>query len=477
MLVCSFYYQAYCITDPKPARKNSNRQSTCCKIQTSERCNCSKVRDKTLLGLSINDKQLSYNILPLHKKKTKTLMTIIPPKKKGFIVVEKYSEQQMGAALSLFTLCKWAKYIGASPVEPFVTESEFRLPLTLSQSRPSSRLRFRDYFNITHWNKVSSKYGAAQLVSWNTFLKLKSTKMIFAILLCDRHIKVSKSVFVGNKILEESKCKEIYLEFIAKRGNDFKFILKLKMVRIVCMLFYSTVMHISEFSKQMYGKFKASEVVVWIHKWNGILQNTRIRIYEEEFHRTPDTFKMISMSSRILKDSKTYVEQVLKSHFGNYIGISFRSARRACFLDKSLHFSFFQDCIEQLKMTVSSVTTNMSEHKIFLAQDLGRFGDTIADKYMSDELMTTVQTSLFQAVYNDTMTMKQWEQTFVSITDGITDSGYIAAMQNTILKNSRCLIMFGGMSKFQASMLYGYKQSHQNSKTCIYEVCYKHVTL
>ena len=46
------------------------------------------------------------------------------------------------------------------------------------------------------------------------------------------------------------------------------------------------------------------------------------------------------------------------------------------------------------------------------------------------KLMTTVEQLLFQPVYNGTMTITEWEQTFVSIANGITDIGHIAAMQN-----------------------------------------------
>ena len=45
------------------------------------------------------------------------------------MIVTKYSEQQVGAAMNLLTLSKWSEYIGASLVEPFVNESEFRLPI------------------------------------------------------------------------------------------------------------------------------------------------------------------------------------------------------------------------------------------------------------------------------------------------------------------------------------------------------------
>ena len=478
MSIYSIYYQAYptIITFILPSSATtvlSSNHSTCCKINKSCAGVC-KDDAKKLLGLGINGNQLSYDKRPLDKREKASIPS--SPEKRGFIVVNKYSEQQMGAAMNLLTLCKWAKYVRALPVEPFVSESIFRIPPTVARSRLSSALRFRDYFNITHWNKVSSKYGAAQLVSWGKFLRLKPNKMIFVIFLCDKHVNNSTSLFINDKILEKLECKNAYLQFTANREDELSGILNLQMVRSVCITFYNSVMHINEFTKHIYGEYKASQVVVWIHKWNGILRNSRIRIYEEKFHRNTDTFKMILTSSRILQDSMKYVEQILKSQFGSYIGISFRSARRAKFLDKSEHVTFFQTCIKQLGETVRLAITKASENKIFLALDLGRFGDSVADLYMSDELMKFLEQLLFQAVYNGTMTMTEWEQSFVSITNGITDSGYIAAMQSEILKNSKCLIMFGGISNFQGSILYAYKQKHQDDSACIYEVCYRHHT-
>ena len=52
---------------------------------------------------------------------------------------------------------------------------------------------------------------------------------------------------------------------------------------------------------------------------------------------------------------------------------------------------------------------------------------------MSSDLILTVKKLLFQAVYNDSINISKWEQSVVSITNGITDSGYIAAMQSEIL--------------------------------------------
>ena len=63
-------------------------------------------------------------------------------------------------------------------------------------------------------------------------------------------------------------------------------------------------------------------------------------------------------------------------------------------------------------------------------------------------------------------------QIFVQVTNGIKDSGYIAALQRTVVENSRCLVLFGGRSNFQRTLLSTYKEKHVN-ETCIYEVCYE----
>ena len=51
---------------------------------------------------------------------------------KGRILVTTYGEQQVGAAMSMFSLQKWAKAVGAAVIEPFVQNSTFTLPIITS---------------------------------------------------------------------------------------------------------------------------------------------------------------------------------------------------------------------------------------------------------------------------------------------------------------------------------------------------------
>ena len=52
----------------------------------------------------------------------------------GRILVSRYAEQQVGAAMNMFSLQKWAKYVGVSVIEPFVQNSMETLTLWMHVS-------------------------------------------------------------------------------------------------------------------------------------------------------------------------------------------------------------------------------------------------------------------------------------------------------------------------------------------------------
>ena len=393
-------------------------------------------------------------------------------KSRGFAIVSEYSEQQVGAAMNLLTLCKWSKYVKIYPVEPFVRESMYRLPKSLSKTVTLKALRFRDYFNISFWNTLSPQYGAAKLVSWKTFMRNKPQSFIYVVLLTNLQSKTtSNSLLVNNETENESLCRRGYLQFLARYKNDTDHILQVKLVRQVCMSIV-VPMSIKEFSEQIYGGFKPDEVIVWFSVWRGIAKSSgKIMLLEEPYHRTPETIKLLQTSGKIMQDSKLYVEETMKSTFGHYIAISVRTVMRARFMDPSNHYAFFHNCYKKLKQGISMATVNISSTKIFVAADLGRFGDTYANKHMSNEMIKVVLNELFDVVYNGSLTIDKWEQSFIDVTNGITDSGYIAALQGHILQNSGCLIVFGGKSYFQGNVLFKYKQSSLGNG-CVIEVCY-----
>lgn len=388
--------------------------------------------------------------------------------KKGFIVVGKYFEQQTGAAINMLTLTKWAKSVGAFPVEPFVHESTFVNFDITNENEVESHLRFRDYFDIDLWNNKSLDVNAMPLVPYSTFLAQKPNSVIVVGFgLQD----LPSPFYIDDEIMN---LEAITREKFESRSKSLMQKFNMTIVRRVYSSFENhSPIHIHQFNKIIYGSFDPSSVVVWIYLWQGISKQFRVKIIEKEYHRSFEVFDMLQTSSRIKADSKKYAKRILKSNFGDFLAVSFRSVKRAkrfCVKNlKNKRAEFFKSCIQKLKHTIDAMNNTK---RIFLALDIGRFGDNKAAKYLTRDLINSIEHDLLHILYNDTFTLKKWEAEFVKVTGGITDSGYIATMQSTLLENSGCLIMFGGDSNFQRNLLLNYQKKYSNP--CIQEVCYVH---
>jgi len=390
-------------------------------------------------------------------------------KNRGFLFSAHISEQQVGAAMNLLSLSKWAKHVGVSPVEPFVNESVFKWPHKWPhvQSEISRVLRFRDLFNIDYWNSMCSQFNAAPLVSYETFLSKQTKSSIIVSFLITQHC-IPQQVFIDDEISDEADCHTMFHGF--ERASDYNInqVLQTNIVRRVCIPLCKRRFHIDTITSYVYGSLNPGEMTVIIIKWSGMMKNHRLRILESDYWRTERTVQMLHTSDRIINDSRNYVKKYLDSDFGKYVAISFRSVKRAKLLEQSEQPYFFKTCIKELGLTIDS----LNSRKVFLAMDLGRFGDGKASSYITDITVKMIEHDLFQAVYKGSMTMDEWEQSFINITDGITDSGYIATLHSNILQNSGCIVMFGGDSYFQKNILYDYKQKHMTDSMCIKEVCY-----
>jgi len=390
--------------------------------------------------------------------------------KMGYLLVTLYAEQQIGAAMNMFSLQKWAKTVNASVVEPFVIDSLFKLPYSYPIKDLNNKLRFRDYFNVQVWNELSIANNATPLTSWNDFLNKKPKSFIFVAII-NAYKNVTKPVHINDDIMNQFECSYTF-DWFTRKLKDYIDLLQVKLVRRVCLSFAKTQMNISDFTHHIYGDIDYTDTTVWIQIWKGFSYNNRVRVVQQYFHRTREMLPMVRSSDRIIMDAQNYVRRYLGTEFGEYVGISVRSVVRAKYLtppgDEHV-YTFFKDCFNNLGETIASI--NMTRKKVFMSLDLGRFGDKTQRLFISPPMIASIENMLFQTVYNGSVKMQQWESSFIDSTKGITDSGYIAAIQRTILDNSKCLIMFGGRSNFQKSIELEFKERFGND-SCVHEVCY-----
>ena len=95
-----------------------------------------------------------------------------------------YWEQQTNALLNMWSFQKWANQSGnLSVVKPFAGNSVLGFPSEgIKNLDFANVLCFRDYFDLEYWTKETAKYGIPPMVTWDTFIRYASRKVVVVIL-------------------------------------------------------------------------------------------------------------------------------------------------------------------------------------------------------------------------------------------------------------------------------------------------------
>ena len=108
--------------------------------------------------------------------------------------------------------------------------------------------------------------------------------------------------------------------------------------------------------------------------------------------------------------------------------------------------------------------------------DLGKFGSGSWKQTFSNigenkmELSIKAKRTL-STLFNNEWSFEEWESSFTQTTNGVDNSGYIAALQRTLASRAECLVLVGG-GNFQTIALREYLHQHPDKESrCIHLVC------
>ena len=362
----------------------------------------------------------------------------------GYVVGWDYYEAQTSAAKNLAGLQHWATSLDYGVVEPFVYQSFFKT----SQFVNKKALRFRDYFDINIWNHnvmTTIPYGMP-LVGWEHFIKHAARQLIIVhVMICSRN----GTTFYVNDNVKKSTCFQ-GRGFTNTTFDTFGF----KVLRQVCFKFsIRSPIPIDRFNKIILGPYKATDVSIIFTFVPGV-NRARINILETKYHHR--SISWLRPSKRIINSSKRYIDTFLSK---NYVAVSLRTVKMAISIRGNKHPADIKattkivvnKCIDKIRGILSNVT---GQH--FMTIDIGRFGDPKATFYMSPMTVQEIISKLINVTYNNSWNQTEWENTFIKVTDGIIDSGFIASLQKEIVSQAALVITAGGGS-FQSSMILQHK--------------------
>ena len=387
-----------------------------------------------------------------------------------FVLCHSYWEQQTNALINMWSFQKWADKAGKlKVVEPFAAESVLEFPgPVLYKHQFTNSLRFRDYFDLDYWTQETAKLGIEPLVTWETFTKYANRKVILAI---PSYGAKPPGIFVDEEINKNQRCKFERDKIRHNTKSLFKF-LHFKIIKIVCYAIGYQPKDIISFEKFNSYLISDNNATIWFGLWCGIGRlpmsddNTLNRVYGG----IDTVLSMVRPNPKIIDDSRNYVKTNLNADFREYTAISIRSARRYAEMVLKGHtagdvMNYFINCAGKLK----DILDQSGSTRYFLSSDIGKFGDRTAYK-LNDKDSSKLLQQILHVVYGN-KTINDYENEFIKAANGVEDRGYLASMQKAITEHAKCLIIMGGYSIFQKSLVLYYKSGGQFN--CVRYLCYE----
>ena len=393
-------------------------------------------------------------------------------KPQGYILPLKLYEQQTSAARNLWGLQLWANKVGMKVVEPFISNKSLSFePITENSSNP---MRFSDLYDKDYWNKQCISRGCAELVPWEEFLTMASKRIIFVQVCRDRSPAKCQT-----KVIAKTKKTMRYLSLSIKtmkyfRDHGFKFI------RWVSVRFSeSAPMTLQQLSQHIFDQYNTSTVTVMFDNWLG-LRERRVNLQHIKNVKNQESVTIgLLPSKKLVEESQRYLQHVRRNN-GKYIGIMVRIERayKEIYKRNSLidGVGVMRECAKNLSSILD--LQHYENWDRTLAIDLGDFGSYGYRRSKKiDKREEVLYDDYFKAVYGDSWTIEEFEDSFVKYLD-TSNPAYIAQIQRTIAARSDCIVLVGGHSTFQEAAIAFYRNFHPDvEKQCIIKHCYFGVNL
>lgn len=391
-----------------------------------------------------------------------------------YILTQSYGGQMTRAIRNMMDQQCWAgkfKGVDVSITEPFSTQSQLVHTPQIWNEMIGGQLhtaaRFSDYYDLTYFNTECMKVKTAQLVSWEKFR--------------DSAPRVAISVSIPTHSCSganfESKCvySKTFQSFIDALIN-----MGFNVVKSVCLTCpMGQPYKLEDFAYMLSSNNTLTDVSVFINTWrNFAFTQAWLQVPDYcKFAETPESSNFLVPSSLVAHHSQYYVKNFIrKKHF---VGIMLRIERFLTLAISGRSSESIKSCLNKIVLIYNDIRTKKNVGA-YITVDIGKFGSGIMQKRAavsrfgkgSIEFITKSVEFMLKHLYNATVTLEDWENTFINTTRGITERGYIAMLQRTIASQSDCLILMGGGSFQQVAGIQYLNKMKDKAKTpCLHTVC------
>ena len=387
-----------------------------------------------------------------------------------FAAILEYQGQQANGIVSLssFQCMLPSIYKNSYILEPQIKKSRMR-------SLIQDSLYFSSFFDLKYFNAQSRKMAYSEIIKEESFFESSPRHIIYVIVKLDGGVQrvLWKAQDHNISCLQSKDIQSLHSGYLKNKENMLLHGMHMKHKCIVKVIELQTfnmqhfkvqwnesVKHKQELHDFIFEKWSPHEVTLLFNYWSFLTHVPGTMCNLTEFHLKPST--------ELMDKAKKYEEKFLGERSRLAIMIRIERIVTQAHSHKTSEVTFIKECLQKTLSLRRKATGNSTDIVPFVTLDVG--GHYGTDSYRGSKAVTSLARNMITTLYNGSWTMSEWEKSFIQVADGVTDRGYIAALQRILASRADCLIMAGG-GDFQGLARNGYKYYHNSSSNCVFSVC------
>jgi hypothetical protein len=377
--------------------------------------------------------------------------TVAEPERRVHLIALGFSGQQAAGVNAFSSFQCWAAHSGQpfEIVEPIIKNSRLVSPFQAA----SDALKLSDFFALKHLNNASKLAGLPRVITLQQFLDIGSKDVIF--IQFEEKSAEDKVIWSSGSDVDTcyvAKTSKKQLDRIIRRGYCIRKIVSMKSESLTTLKLYEVL-----------GNWNYVSVTVVVSNWRGPMSPHAECKHVGRHSAKPQFYP----SPRLLSDASSYIRSYYAKNVP-YNAVMIRIERVTILAEQFPGKYSVKGCLTELVNVVDS----MAGGRPMVAADIGNYGSSSWDWAVSDydrQATGMVETKVaMQSLLRGQLSFEEWEQAFVQAAGGVTDRGYIAALQRTIASRAKCLVLMGG-GNFQYLALLEYLRVRE--KRCVHLVC------
>ena len=396
-------------------------------------------------------------------------LSLSPPRSDTlFAYAGGYAGQQGSGVLSLSTFqCFLTSIHGKNAL---IAEPKFKDSYFLTYA--TSKLSFSSLLDLDHFNKESSRIGYPGMINLEKFIKESPRQAVYICIRGFSGTSRQKMVWQAPRINGSVKClQDDDIQSLSGQYHHQSIYSNWCIVRVVEL--WATLVRkwngkgaptVNSVHKLVFGEWSPAEVTLLFTLFSFykypplIVPSTTIDCTKIKQTRT-----QFQPAKRIIQDAETYKDMFLGGE--NRLAIMLR-VERLVIGSRGNPLVAVKKCFSEVFKLKRKLAVNFIP---LVTIDVGgRYGTgTSNNNQMKDAIKYSKEA--FESLYNNTWSVSAWEESFTKAAGGITDRGYIAALQRVLASRADCLVLVGG-GDFQTLAAQDFMHYH-NSSECIHLVC------